>query len=174
MIRAILAGTPIAVYLLFAWLVWNGLSRLHARRVPMTRVVIVPLLFIAWGSAGLAGRDVGVVGPCLLAIGLASGLAVGTRVQIEAGQRCVLRPASVLPLLRNVSIFLAHYALHVAAAIEPQRQATLMRTDAAVSALCAGFFIGWLIRFGRAWRRATQANRVLAPPVQALLHPPMR
>jgi hypothetical protein len=174
-VLAILSGTPVWAYLLLAWLVWTGLSRLREGNVSIYRVVIVPMIFAGWGIAGLAQRAADGSGPWLLAAltGLAIGGAGGSRLQIDARLRRVLRPASAMPLLRNVSIFLAHYALHVAAAIEPARRTSLMWADAAVSGLCAGYFIGWLIRFARAWRQSGQMHRALVPPAEVLLRPPM-
>ena len=165
---AILSGTPVWAYVLFAWLVWAGLSRLQERSVPIARVVIVPMIFIAWGLAGLAQRTADGVAPWMLAAlaGLAVANAVRARLQIDARLRRVSQASSLTPLLRNVSIFLAHYALHVAAVFEPARATSLMRIDAAVSGLCAGYFIGSLIRIARAWQQASLAACEHAPPVE--------
>lgn len=153
----ILSGTPVWVYVLFAWLVWAGLLGLRERSVPIARVVIMPIVFIAWGLAGLAQRGAEGVAPWLLAAlaGMAGANAVRARFQIEVPLRRVSQAGSLMPLLRNMSIFLAHYALHVATVFEPARASLLMRIDAAVSGLCAGYFIGSLVRIGRAWQQAS-------------------
>ncbi|MEZ5522211.1 MAG: DUF6622 family protein [Dokdonella sp.] len=165
---AILHGTPVWAYVLFAWLVWAGLLRLRERSVPIARIVIVPIIFIAWGLAGLAQRGADGVAPWMLAAlaGVAVAAAVRARLQIDVRQRRVSQAASLTPLLRNVSIFLAHYALHVATVFEPARASSLMRVDAAVSGLCAGYFIGSLIRIGRAWQQASLGACEHAPPVE--------
>ena len=164
---AILSGTPVWAYVLFAWLVWAGLLRLQQRSVPIARVVIVPMVFIAWGLAGLAQRGADGVAPWMLAAlaGMAVANAGRACMRIDVRLRRVSQPASLAPLLRNVSIFLAHYALHVAVVFEPARASSLMRIDAAVSGLCAGYFIGSLIRIARAWQQAGQGDRDRVPPV---------
>lgn len=164
---AILSGTPVWAYVLLAWLVWAGLLRLRERSLPIARVVIAPMVFIVWGLAGLAQRGADGVAPWLLAAlaGMAIAHAGRARLQIDVRRRHVTQAASLAPLLRNVSIFLAHYVLHVAAVFEPARASSLMGIDAAVSGLCAGYFIGSLIRLGRAWQQAGRTKRDRAPPL---------
>jgi membrane associated rhomboid family serine protease len=63
-----------------------------------------------------------------------------------------------MPLVRNAVIFVARYALAVAAAFAATAtaHAQLVAWDVAVSGLATGYFVGWLARFARARRTAEQ------------------
>jgi hypothetical protein len=150
MILAVLSGTPLWVYALFAYLLQAGAQRLRSRRVGLGRLWAAPALFVAWGLAGLAGHP----GPfaatlaCWL-LGAALGALIGRRLEpaplFDHAGRQALLPASAVPLLRNLAIFGAHYLLHVAAALAWAPSLALMRWDAAVSGLGAGYFAGWAL-----------------------------
>lgn len=149
MMLEILRATPIWVFALFAFLMYMGAQRLRSRRSDMRRLWIAPAVFIVWGLSGLGGR------PDAFAVTLAcwlSGAVIGALIgrvleplpQIDWAQRQVLQPASAIPLLRNVTLFATHYVLHVGAFFAPA-SAHLLRWDAAVSGLGAGYFAGWAI-----------------------------
>lgn len=149
MILDILRGTPIWVFALFAFLMYMGAQRLRTRRIDMRRLWIAPAVFIVWGLSGLGGRPdpFAVTLACWLiggVIGVLIGRVLEPLPQIDWAQRQVLQPASVIPLLRNVTLFATHYLLHVGAFFAPA-SAHLMRWDAAVSGLGAGYFAGWAI-----------------------------
>lgn len=158
MILQILLGTPAWVYLLFALLLWLGVSQLRARAVPVRRIWRTPLVFIIWGLCGLVIRNTGVLTnllPWLIAasVGLLAGLARPNTLLIDHARGVVMRPASFLPLLRNFMIFAAHYALNVAAAFNPG-QYGIMQFDMVLSGVFAGFFLGWLVRFVQHYRES--------------------
>jgi len=155
----ILQGTPIWIFALFALLIWLGIRRLRPSTMPISRVWLVPGVFIAWGLVGLFSRT----GPLevtamhwLLAavLGIALGVMPGMSLQVDRQRRLVRQPASTLPLLRNMAIFGAHYLLNVAAAIQPMHGERYMGWDVVVSGFSAGFFIGWAIRFALSVRSA--------------------
>ena len=174
MILAILSGTPAWAFALFAWLLWMGACQLRERHVSSIRIVFVPLLFVVWGLAGLAGSsDDGLTSwRMAAAAGMLLGLARKNRLQIDPQHGRVLRPASVMPLLRNLCIFLAHYALNVAVAMHPAQRQRLMHIDIAVSGICAGYFIGWLINFARHYRGAARASRESPYPASSAAREP--
>lgn len=159
MILDILRGTPIWVYALFAYLLWMGVWRLRTRIRSVQSTWIAPVLFIAWGLSGLAGRE----GPLSSTLtwwiaGAALGVAIGYRIEpapsVDRATGAIRQPGSAIPLLRNLILFGAHYLLHVAAAIGLGAAAHLLSWDVAVSGLSAGYFVGWSVLFTRAWRAA--------------------
>jgi hypothetical protein len=79
-------------------------------------------------------------------------------MQADRGRRRVLLPGSLLPLLRILVIFGAHYVLRVAAAIHPDMSATYLTWDIYVSGASAGYFVGWSVRFMRSYVQAPQAD----------------
>lgn len=168
MIPEILHGTPIWVYLLFALLIGLGIGQLRARSLPVQRIWRTPVVFIIWGVVGLAMRNTGMLTsllPWLIAaiVGLFAGLVRRNTLAIDHARGLVMRPASVLPLLRNLLIFAAHYVLNIAAALHADRH-PIIQVDMAISGLVAGFFLGWLIRFVQHYR---ESAGVIADPMPA-------
>lgn len=169
MILQILLGTPAWVYVLFALLLWLGVSQLRAHAVPVRRIWLTPVVFIIWGLCGLAMHNKGMLIsllPWLVAasVGLLVGLARRNTLAIDHARGLVMRPASVLPVLRNFMIFAAHYALNVAATFNPGEHA-IMQVDLAISGVFAGFFLGWLLRFIQHYRVSADSVGVPVPVV---------
>lgn len=50
----ILIHTPVWVWMLLAFLLWQGIQAMRPRRTPIWRALIVPVAFIAWGCRGSA------------------------------------------------------------------------------------------------------------------------
>lgn len=151
MILEILHGTPAWVYLLFALLLWLGASQLRARAVPVQRIWRTPLVFILWGLCGVVAHNPGTLTsllPWLIAagVGLLAGVARSNTLVIDHARGLVMRPASIIPLVRNLVIFTAHYALNVAAAFHPDQHA-IMQVDMVIPGALAGYFVGWVLRF---------------------------
>jgi hypothetical protein len=162
MILGILRGTPVWVFVLVTYLVGMGAARLRTRVTRVHRLWIMPAVFIGWGLYGLAQH--GGAFPSALAdwlMGSVAGLVLGgaprQRLIADRKHGLVQQPPSVVPLLRNLGLFGAHYALNVAAAIEPALRAGLMRWDVVVSGLGAGYFIGWAARFVQSYRNAPES-----------------
>lgn len=161
-IMTILTHTPLWVFAVLAVLVILGIRGLRERTVSLWRLLIVPAVFIAWGAASLTVRAG--AAPILLLDWLATavvGLAIGwltTRlngVMLDRAGGRVRFPGSAVPLLRNLSIFLAKYSLGAAGAIAPGLITTLAPWDIGVSGLAAGYFLGWLARFALKYRGMT-------------------
>lgn len=155
MIIEILRGTPIWVYAVFAWLVWNGIAQLRDREIAIRPLWIMPLIFVLWGLLGLAQS--GAVLHWLLAalIAMPLGFHLNARLRIDRERGRVWQAASVIPLLRNLLLFGGHYVLQVAAAIDPAQRARFMDWDLLVSGLGAGYFIAWSIRFVLRYREGS-------------------
>ncbi len=165
----VLAHTPPWVFILFAYLVSIGVLRLRPSVRQLGKIWITPLIFVAWGLAGLFKRHVefGFVLPHWFmgaVIGGALGLLGGMSLTVDRPRQLVLLRGSIMPLVRIVLIFGAHYLLQVAAALHPENSASLMTWDIYVSGASAGYFIGWSVRFLQSYRTAPQAD--LAPVVQ--------
>jgi hypothetical protein len=155
----IVRGTPWWVFAVFGVLLWFGIRglTLNARKIGV--IWITPAFFIAWGVVGLVERSGSVlhwltgalVGACL-------GLLVSVPVQVDPRRKLVVQPGSVIPLIRNVSLFAAHYVLNVLAAIKPHLSAHYMAYDVYVSGAGAGYFIGWASRFITSYRNAMRPD----------------
>jgi len=163
MLVEIVRRTPPWVFALFAYLVWIGIKRLRPRARDVRAVWITPAIFIVWGLAGLWQHG----GPLALTladwlggalVGGALGAVPAQRLTADRVRGRVLQRASAAPLLRNVVLFGAHYALNVLSAIHPGQRASLMLWDVAVSGLGAGYFAGWATRFMAAYRSAPQVD----------------
>ena len=164
----IVRGTPWWVFAVFGLLLWLGMRglTLNARKVSL--VWITPAIFIAWGVIGLFERSGPVSGNSLainllhwlLAGLLGAGLSalISVPLQVDPHRKLVVQPGSAIPLIRNVVIFGAHYALNVLAAIEPHLSAHYMAYDVYVSGAGAGYFVGWTIRFALSYRRALRPD----------------
>jgi hypothetical protein len=162
-ISQVLAGTPVWVFVLLAYLVWMGATRLKPGVRVLARIWITPAIFIAWGLVGLFQRpgdfsEVLIRWIAGLVVGGALGAAFRIPMQADRPQRLVLLPGSVLPLLRILIIFGAHYVLRVAAAIHPDMSATYLNWDIYVSGASAGYFAGWVVRFMMSYAKARQVD----------------
>lgn len=56
----ILIHTPVWVWMLLAFLLWQGIQAMRPRRTPIWRALIVPVVFIVWGVSriGFVSRTV--------------------------------------------------------------------------------------------------------------------
>jgi hypothetical protein len=168
---AILQGTPRWVYLLLAFLIVLGLQATRPRVARLPRILITPAIFIAWGIASLVAKASGA--PLLALAWLAAGgagaaLALLTvrvdDIGIDRDHGLVRLPASWLPLIRNVLIFAAKYAIAVAAARRPEAAATLALWDIAVSGASTGYFLGRLARLAGRYRSAPSVALATGSP----------
>jgi len=160
---ALLQNTPLWVYLLLAYLVWQGLQSLRPRTQPVWRRLIVPLVFIALGLSRIVQGDGGGTLPLLAWLAAAlvfAPLAVATGPRLLAVDRSkglVTLSGSVFPLIRNVTVFVVQYAVAVAAARHLDGQGVVAIAGRAVSGATAGYFIGWSIVFLIRYRKAGAA-----------------
>jgi hypothetical protein len=172
-IAQILGGTPIWVFVLLAYLVWIGTVRLKPGVRDLAKIWITPAIFIVWGLVGLFQRpgdfsDVFMRWMAGFVIGGALGFAFAVPMQADRANRRVLLPGSILPLLRVIILFGAHYVLRVAAALHPDASATYLNWDIFVSGAGAGYFLGWSVRFMMSYAKAaplsaTASNCCAAP-----------
>lgn len=160
-VMKILAGTPMWVFGLFAYLAYRGARRLRTGVAPLAKVFVMPALFVTWGLVGLFGHDLAQVLLSWLAgaaVGGLLGIAMPVPLQVDARRKLVLQAGSVIPLARILAIFGAHYALNVAAAMHPATRAAYLAWDVMVSGVSAGYFSGWALRFWQAYRQAPRVD----------------
>jgi hypothetical protein len=165
----ILRGTPWWVFLLAAVLVWLGLRSLRPRVTTVVRVLVTPTVFIAWGLASLiAGGGSSTTLALVWLLAAVAGVAFAAltvrmkELLVDRVHRLVLMPASPLPLVRNVLVFSAKYALAVAAIMHPEARGQFAVWDVAVSGASAGYFFGWVVRFTLAYRKTAIADLTMA------------
>jgi hypothetical protein len=159
-VKVTLANTPIWVFPLLAYLVWQGYQSLQPRTQPIWRLLIVPLVFflmglsrlvlarndgweplLTWFVAALLFASLALVrGPRLLAIDRKNGQ--------------VTRPGSPIPLIRNITVFALQYAVAVAAARHLDSHVAVAMIGRAVSGATAGYFAGWTVSLLRTYRAA--------------------
>ena len=73
-----------------------------------------------------------------------------TRRSSDLGR--ILRPGSVVPLVRNLAVFVLQYAVAVVTAMKLEAYWDVAAAGQAVSGACAGYFLGWTIALLRSYR----------------------
>ena len=140
----ILANTPVWVFALLAYLIWQGWQAMRPRTQPIWRMLIVPLVFLLMGLSRLVLARGNGLEPLLTwfvtAILFAS-LALFRGPQLLAVDKArgeVTRPGSAGPLIRNITVFSLQYAVAVASAMKlspmPPWQSLATPSPAPVSA----------------------------------------
>ena len=154
----ILANTPIWVFVLLAYLIWQGSQAMRPRTRPIWRMLIVPLVFLLMGlSRLLTARDSGIE-PLLawFAGALLFGWLALSRppqlLAVDRKTRTVTRPGSIVPLVRNITVFVLQYAVAVATAMKLEPHAAVAIVGHAVSGASAGYFSGWTVALLRRYR----------------------
>jgi hypothetical protein len=152
---SIVTNTPVWVFVLLGYLVWQGIVSLKPRTLPIWRVMVVPAVFILMGLSRIALDAGDGPWPVLAWIGAALVLAplgcfTGPALQsIDRAHGRVTRAGSAIPLIRNVTVFVLQYAVAVGAALHPDSHTTMALIGRAVSGATAGYFIGWALAFLR-------------------------
>lgn len=151
----VVTRTPIYVWLLLAYVVWQGVQALRPRTTSLARALVLPSMFIVSGVAPLvigSGTRSGLLlawaaGASLFApIGLFTGPAI---LAVDRRNSSITRAGSVLPLVRNLSVFVAQYAIAVSVAIHDDAGSWLIIVGRGISGATAGYFLGWAIVVGR-------------------------
>jgi hypothetical protein len=160
----ILVNTPIWVFPLLGFLIWQRWRSLQPRTQPLWRMLIVPLVFFGMGLSRLAlARNSGweqllawFVAALLFA---ALALARGPRLlAIDRENGLVTRPGSAIPLIRNVTVFSLQYAIAVAAALHLDAHLAAAVIGRAASGATAGYFAGTTVSLLRSYRNADIAG----------------
>jgi uncharacterized protein DUF6622 len=158
----ILIHTPIWVFPLFAYLVWLGIKAMRPRTVTIWRSLIVPAVFIVWGLSRLLGRQ-DYAWPLVTWLGAAAalllvGLLTARPFELDHTTGEIKRPGSVVPLIRNVTVFALQYTVAVIAAVDPHDATTAAIVGRAISGGTTGYFLGRTIALLRQYFRQRKAD----------------
>jgi hypothetical protein len=158
-----LAHTPPYVFVLLAYLFWQGVLSLRTRRLAVWRMLIVPGLFGAAGLLLLVLRPSGDIVPLAAwLVGLVAfvllGLVTGPRL-LAVDRTSVTRAGSPVPLVRNLLVFGAQYGIAVAVFCQPEAHVSLTLAKHVVSGASVGYLVGWTIAFRRRYRAGRDAAR---------------
>jgi hypothetical protein len=154
----ILANTPVWVFALLAYLIWQGCQSLRPITQPIWRMLIVPLVFFLMGMSRLVTAPNNGLEPLLAwfaAALLFASLALYHGPRLLAVDRTngqVTRPGSATPLVRNLTVFVLQYGVAVATAMKLEPRAAVAIIGHAVSGASAGYFSGWAAALLRRYR----------------------
>ena len=154
----ILANTPLWVFALLAYLIWQGWQARQPRTQAIWRMLVVPLVFFLMGLSRLVLARDHALEPLLAwlvaailfgALGLWSGPKL---LAVDRARGVVSRPGSAAPLIRNVTVFSLQYGVAVATAMKLEPHAAVAIIGHAVSGASAGYFSGWAAALLRRYR----------------------
>jgi hypothetical protein len=159
----ILIHTPLWVFPLFAYLVWQGIKAMRPRTTTIWRSLIVPAIFIIWGLSRLLSGDRHGIGPLVswtvAALALAPvGLLMAKPFALDHVTGQINRPGSPIPLIRNVTIFALQYTVAVIAAVDPDGLTMATLIGRAVSGAMTGYFLGRTVALLRQYRMQLKAD----------------
>lgn len=159
----VLVHTPVYVWFILAWLIWQGVQSLEARSRPVWRLVLVTVLFAVAGLWPLL-LSVDEPGPAITAwlcaalpmtlLGALSGPRLLSRD--KAGGKVQIAGSSI-PVIRNLIVFGLHYTLAVVMAMKPQLVDLIILSGFAISGASIGYFSGWLLTLRRQLRKHAPA-----------------
>ncbi|WP_341677144.1 DUF6622 family protein [Niveibacterium sp. SC-1] len=159
----ILKHIPLWVFGVFFVLLYMGLKQVRPREVSVKRLVLVPLLMMAWSLAGMLGSfahhetlaGTAWASGFALVLGAAAlrGPAIGVRY--DAARRVLQLPGSWTPLALMMGIFWLKFGVGMATAMQP----SLADLNGFAAPVClaygalSGVFAGRALRLLRATRR---------------------
>jgi hypothetical protein len=154
----VLIHTPLWVWALLAYLVWQGIKAMQPRTVPIWRALIVPVVFIVWGISRIGFGHQDSAWPLLAWIAAALvllplGVLTPRPFEVDHKTGEIIRPGSAFALIRNLIVFSAQYAVGVISAIDAGDRALAIIVGRVISGATAGYFIGSTIALLLAYRR---------------------
>ena len=159
----ILIHTPIWAFVLLAYLVWAGIKAMRPRTTTIWRSLIVPAVFIVWGLSRLLSRQQDVMWPLIAWLAaatvlLVAGLLTARPLELDHTTGEIKRPGSVVPLIRNVTVFALQYTVAVIAAVDPHDATTAAIAGRVISGGTTGYFLGRTIALLRQYFRQRKAD----------------
>ena len=159
---AILVNTPPWVFALLALLIWQGCVALRPRSQPLPRMLILPAVFFLMGVSRLAlgGKSIDLLLAWVASASLFAAMALYTgprSVTVDGETGRILCPGSVIPLVRNLTVFVLQYGVAVVTAMKLEAYREVAMAGQVVSGACAGYFLGWTIALLRSYRARSAA-----------------
>jgi hypothetical protein len=158
----ILIHTPIWAFVLLAYLVWVGIKAMRPRTTTIWRSLIVPAVFIIWGLSRLVSRQ-DYASPLVAWFGAAAvlmviGLLTARPLELDHTTGEIKRPGSVVPLIRNITVFALQYTVAVIAAVDPHDATTAAIVGRAISGGTTGYFLGRTVALLRQYWKQRKAD----------------
>ncbi|MBB4396475.1 DUF6622 family protein [Bradyrhizobium sp. ERR14] len=155
---AIAAHTPPWVWILFAYLVWQGIQSMQPRTTPIWRALILPVVFIVWGMSRIGFGPQGNAWPLIAWIAAALallplGVLTPRPFEVDHTTGEIIRQGSAFALIRNLVVFSLQYAVGVISVIDASDRALAIIIGRAISGATAGYFIGSTIALVMTYRR---------------------
>ena len=155
--------TPPWVWILLAYLVWQGIKSMQPRKAPIWRALIVPIVFIAWGVSRIGFGHQDNQGPLVAwvvaaLVLLPLGVLTPRPFDVDHKTGEIIRPGSAFGLIRNLVVFLLQYAVGVISAIDAGDRALAIIVGRAISGATAGYFFGSMIALLVAYRGKRAAD----------------
>lgn len=159
----VLVHTPLWVFALFAYLVWQGIKAMQPRRTPIWRALIVPVVFIVRGVSRIGSGHQDGTWPLVAWIAAALvllplGVLTPRPFDVDHTTGEIIRPGSAFALVRNLVVFSLQYTVGVITAINAGDRALAFIAGRAISGATAGYFIGSTIALLIAYRRKSAAD----------------
>lgn len=167
LLQQLITNTPVWVWVLLAFLITRGVAAMRPGETSLTKLAIVPAIFIAWGLWSIShrfGSSWEAWGMWL--VGIAAGMGLGwmllrrATLTVNASTGKLWRSAdySLLPLL--LVTFAVKYGFECALSITPALSADVSFRAAylLLSGAFTGIFIGKYCRYLVASRRAAPSN----------------
>jgi hypothetical protein len=161
-----LAGTPVWVWVLLAFLVFRGLQGARPGVVQPWRLAVLPVIFTALGIYSLVTVLSGVL-PWLIWLGFVAmaypmGLAMAQRTPVRADHQHGLMglPGSWSTLVLVLCVFVSKYALGYSLAMNPElaQHVGFVLVDSGVAGTVAGLFIGRFVGLLSKFKAAPSEN----------------
>lgn len=156
----IITGTPYWVWLLLLYLIFVGIDALKDSVLSLSRLAIMPLIFLLWSLFSLLGKAWIVLGVYPVAWAVGSGLGYlfmhKLAIKVDRTTRLIFIPGTAVTLLLSLGFFLLKYILGATYALHPLMKENLyvVSFDAALSGLFAGFSFGRFLKIVQEYRRS--------------------
>ena len=159
----VLVHTPLWVWTLLAYLVWQGIKAMQPRKTPIWRALIVPIVFIVWGISRIGFGHQDSAWPLVAWGGAASvllpiGVLTSRPFDVDHKTGEIIRAGGAFALIRNLVIFSLQYAVGVISAIDAGDRAVAFIAGRAISGATAGYFIGSTVALLIAYRSKRAAD----------------
>ena len=153
----VLVHTPLRVWTLFAYLVWQRIKAMQPRRTPIWRALIVPAVFIVWGVSRIGFGHHDGTWPLIAWIAAALallplGVLTPRPFDVDHTTGEIIRPGSAFALVRNLIVFASQHTVCVISAIDAGDRALAAIVGRAISGATAGYFIGSTVALLIAYR----------------------